>query len=79
MNGEADWRQRGERARSNRIETSYIAMATKNKMTERWRGTAKPHADSEHTRESSCRSEGTSQIKGEHSGGVSDLHGGSSG
>lgn len=55
------------------METSYIAMATKKKMTGSRRGATEERAGSEQTRESSCRSEGTLQIKGEHSVGVSGL------
>lgn len=65
MNGEADWKESRGRARSARMETSYIAMATKNKMTGSRRGATKEHADSEQTRESSHRSwGGVLQIKG---------------
>lgn len=66
-------RRQGKDGGSARMETGCIAMATKNKMTENRQGATKEHAGSEQTRESSCRSEGTRRIRGEHSGRVSGL------
>lgn len=65
MNGEADWEEGRGRARSARMETGYIAMATKNKMTGSRQGATKEHADSEQAHENSCRSGGTRQIRGD--------------
>lgn len=47
VNGKAGWEEGRGRARSARMETGYIAMATKNKMTGSRQGATQEHTDSE--------------------------------